>query len=56
MNRPHATQELKRAIWEEIATKKQELLHRVLENFVNRLSRCVLNEGSHLPVRIYQKR
>jgi hypothetical protein len=40
-NHPDTTLELKHAIWDEIVTINQELLHKVLDNFVNHFTKVL---------------
>jgi hypothetical protein len=56
-NRPHTTQDLKRAIQDEIAliNQDQNLLHKVFDYFVDCLRQCTVSQGGHLHDVIYHK-
>lgn len=47
-NCPHTIQEVKCDIWDEIATTNQELLRRIVDDFVSRLRQRGVNQGGHL--------
>lgn len=47
-HRPRTLRDLKDAIQLEVRRIPQAMLHRVMQNFRNRLQMCVDNEGSHL--------
>lgn len=47
-HRPRTLGALKDAIRLEIGRIRQQMLHRVMQNFRNRLQQCIDNEGSHL--------
>ena len=53
-NRPQSIEELKDAIRQEIASIPHEMIHRVIDNFRERLRQCVDNNGSHLTDLIFK--
>lgn len=55
INRPQSIEQLKRAICQEVAAIPQEMTRRVVENFRERLQKCMDNNGSHLTDVIFKK-
>lgn len=54
-NRPQTTDALKAAIRTEMARIPPEMTARVMQNFRNRLTRCIANDGRHLEDIIFHK-
>ena len=48
VNKPRNTEELKAAIRQEIAAISEDVLERVMQNFYERLRKCVQAGGRHL--------
>ena len=55
INRPQSIEQLKRAICQVVAAIPQEMTRRVVENFRERLQKCMDNNGSHLNDVIFKK-
>lgn len=55
VDKPRNIQELKIKIREEIANIPLDMLHRVIENFTNRIQECAQIRGRHLPGIIFKK-
>jgi hypothetical protein len=47
-NRPRTIQELKLSIRQEIAAVPEDMLENAMQNFEQRLQKCIQQEGRHL--------
>jgi hypothetical protein len=52
---PQTLEALEEAITQEVAALLPEMTHRVMENYRERLSQCIDNEGRHLNNIIFEK-